>query len=131
MKIAVATLGNTLTSRVAGEFVKCTHLLIVDVETMSFQVFEHDPEKDEEGLALAKLVKDHNCEALIIGLIEGEPFELLAAEQITRYYGAGYTAEEALDLMERMELEIICDYVGSPPHLHDHACDDTGEGVEH
>ncbi|HHY59461.1 MAG TPA: hypothetical protein GX504_02490 [Clostridia bacterium] len=131
MKIAVATDGKTLTSRVAGEFTQCTHLLIVDMETMAFEAFEHDRVRDEEGLALAQLVVRHDCEALITGRIEGEPFELLAAEQITRYYGAGYTAAEALDLMEKLQLEIICDYEGSPDHLHGLSCEGACEGVEH
>ncbi|HHW08258.1 MAG TPA: hypothetical protein GXX34_12145 [Clostridia bacterium] len=132
MKIAVATDGNTLTSRVAGEFAKSAYLLIVDMETMDFEAFAHDLEQDELGLDLARLVKEHDCEALITGLIEGEPFELLAAEQITRYRGAGYTAEEALDLMEKLQLEIICDYEGSMEHFfHGHACGAGCDGEEH
>lgn len=122
MKIAVATDGNSLVSPVAQEFVKSTHLLIVDMESMDFQAFENDGQKDETGLEMAKIVKEYDCEAVITGHIEGEAFELLAGEQITRYNGAGYTAEEALNLMEKLQLELISDYNGSVGAFHGHSC---------
>lgn len=122
MKIAVATDGNTLTSRVAQEFAKSTYLLIVDMESLDFQAFENDQPKDETGLEMAKIIREYDCEAVITGQIEGEAFEFLADEQITRYNGAGYTAGEALDMMEKLQLDLISDYEGSAGISHGHSC---------
>ena len=48
--------------------------------------------------------------AVITGPIGDKPFRILADRfQITRYYGAGLSAKEALDLMNRGRLPLITD----------------------
>jgi predicted Fe-Mo cluster-binding NifX family protein len=122
MKIAVATNGNTLTSPVAQEFEQSTHLLIVDMVDLSFKAFENREQEQGSGMEMARTIKEYDCEAVITGSIQEPAFELLAGEQITRYRGAGVTAQEALEMMERLQLELISDYAGNMgrPHEHGH-----------
>ena len=120
MKIAISTNGNTLESQVAEEFEKSTYLIIVDVDDFSIEVFENDPQRSGSGLEMVRIIKEFDCEALITGSIERVAFEPLVEEQITRYLGVGFTAKEALTMMEKYRLEIIRDYKGSLGILHKH-----------
>lgn len=121
MKIAVAVNGNDMDSLVAEYFEKSSHLLIFETDDASFTVFKNDPAADPYGSNMAGLVIGLNCECLITGMIEKHAFEMLAARQITRYFGNQYAAGEAIALMEVYALEFIRDYHGAEnfPHYHE------------
>ncbi len=65
-----------------------------------------------EGNDLTSMV-EHDCEAVISGELESVVFDFIADSCITRYNGAGYPADIALDLMEKRELKLIRNPKGS------------------
>lgn len=113
MNIAIAVDGDSMLSPVAEQFERCTSLLIVDTETMDVLVVSN-PETTEKlaGQRLAESVLEHNCECVITGLIRHTAFELMANGNVTRYFGRGHRAIEALDLMGNRALEFIRDADG-------------------
>jgi predicted Fe-Mo cluster-binding NifX family protein len=122
MKIAVATNGNTLEDRVSNEFESSTHLLVVETEDRSFEVYQNDIRSCKTGLEMAKIIKECDCEAVITGSIGQVAFEEIADAQITRYMGAGLIAKDALNMMENYQLSIISEYKGGEGlfHIHTH-----------
>ncbi len=107
MKIAVATKGSTLEDRVPDAFEESLFLLIVETDDGSFEAFKNPEGRRGAGMAMAKEVLRHDCEAVICGTIEKEAFELLSTAQVTRYMGSNHRASDALRLMDAYELDII------------------------
>jgi predicted Fe-Mo cluster-binding NifX family protein len=128
MKIAVAANGTTLDSLVAKRLEKCTHLLIVTMEDLSLEIFRNDCAGN--GITLAQIINEKDCEAVITGVIPQAPFEELAEKQVTRYCGADYTVKEALKLMESCRLDLIRNYEGEDTsfHMHRHGSCDCSDG---
>ncbi|NLM20794.1 MAG: hypothetical protein GX207_03500 [Peptococcaceae bacterium] len=118
MLIAVAANGDTLEHRVAKRFEDSTYLLIVNMEDMSLEVFKNHNAGTGSGIDMARIITEKDCEAVITGSIKREAFEELLTMQVTRYNGADYTAREALDLMEKYRLDLICYYEGEDPDFH-------------
>jgi predicted Fe-Mo cluster-binding NifX family protein len=112
MNIAITTSGATLNSAVFREFAQTPYLLIVNVETMACTPISHtsSPGSDQD---LARKVLEHRCEAVITGKLNGEAFELLADDGVTRFVAADMSARDALDAMERRELGLIRNPDGS------------------
>lgn len=108
MNIALAAGGDTLTAAVSDQFELCRHLLIVNFETKECIALANSPEaEDIMGERLAKAVLEHDCEAVITGLIRPVAFEILAGKGVTRFKGVGYDGREALELMDANKLELI------------------------
>ncbi len=106
MNIAVTAAGESLSSLVFGEFAQTPCLLIVNMETMRCTALPHAPGQGSDQ-ALARVILEHNCEAVITGKIGEEAFKILADEAVTRYCGTGMTAAYALEAMENRELKLI------------------------
>jgi len=106
MNIAVTAAGESLNSLVFREFARTPFLLIVNMETMRCTALPHKPSHGSDQ-ALAQIILEHNCEAVITGKIEEEAFNMLAGEAVTRYCGTGMTAVYALEVMENRELKLI------------------------
>jgi len=106
MKIAITASGSTLESEVFDEFSRAPYLLIINVETMEYVTIEHavSPDSDRK---LAQMVVSHLCEAVITGTLMEEAFDILADDGITRYAATNMSARQALEAMERRNLEII------------------------
>jgi predicted Fe-Mo cluster-binding NifX family protein len=105
MHIAIAADGKSLVSSVSNEFISCKYLLIVDMDNTQINEIENPGEST--GETLARKVVDYNCEAVITGRLTPVAFDIIADEDITRYDGYGYSAEDALALMERNGLKFI------------------------
>ncbi|WKY47847.1 NifB/NifX family molybdenum-iron cluster-binding protein [Eubacteriaceae bacterium ES3] len=116
MKIAVTSSGKTLDDQVTKEFEKAAYLLIIETDNLSLSVFEGHG----DGLELAGQIKEYDCEGVITGEIEEDSFYALADEGITRFKGDGMAVGEALDKMEKRQLEYLRDYKGAPPGHHHH-----------
>lgn len=99
-------------------------MLIVNMDDLSFEAFENKEQEKGSGMEMARTIKEYDCEAIITGSIQEQAFEFLAGEQITRYKGAGIAAKEALEMMEKLQLELISDYAGNvgKAHEHGHSC---------
>ena len=108
MNIAVTTDGESIDSQVSEKFELCLYLLIVNMNDLTITVINKDlllgtsPEKD-----LAYKVLEYNCEAVITGNINQTAFDILADAFVTRYFGVGHSAKDALELSEKRMLKLI------------------------
>ena len=62
---------------------------------------------DQADLLCAKSTVDENCEAIICGDMDVKAFNLLADHMITRFYGWGATASQAVRMMLDNQLQLI------------------------
>ena len=116
MFIAVTSEGKDLESQVSEKFESCKYLLIVEMENLNVEVIINN--FGQSSVALAEAIVAHDCEAVITGEIEQPAFDIIADACITRYKGNGNKSGDALQCMERYELELIRNVEGT-----DH-CDD-------
>jgi len=77
----------------------------------------------------ARKLIEHDCEAVLCGPIEKEPFLIIADEGcITRYYSVGLSAGEALKAMLAEQLPLIVDFIGGTGCGAAHTNCDCGQG---
>ncbi|WPC43799.1 NifB/NifX family molybdenum-iron cluster-binding protein [Clostridium sp. JS66] len=114
MNIAVAADGENLSSKVSRKFEKCLYLLIVDMNGLNITVIKNDELfEDSCTKSLADYILKYDCEALITGDIEKTAFDILADAGVTRLFGADYSVEKALELMEKRSFKLIRNYDGT------------------
>ena len=124
MKIAVTCENMEINGLVPKTFKDSEYLMIIDADKN--QIFKIYGKQDPDNMVFAQKVLDHDCEALICGPLEKEPFELLAGAGVTRYNGSGHKVQTASDKMNRYQLDWIADYIGGPGafgHSHTGACE--------
>jgi predicted Fe-Mo cluster-binding NifX family protein len=108
MNIAVAADGKNLNSIVSDKFEKCLFLLIVNMNDLSITVIKNGEScKGLSQKSLANEILKYDCEALITGDIQLTAFDILADAGVTRFFGAGYSVEKALQLMDKRSLKLI------------------------
>lgn len=113
MNIAIAVDGDVIGSQVSEQFERCKNLLIVNATTMDVTaILNPNPGEDNSGEWLAQKVLDHDCEAVITGLIQSVAFELLAGAGVTRFLGTKYDGAMALVFMHANKLGLIRDANG-------------------
>ena len=118
MNIAVAADGESLESQVSEKFELCSNILIVNIDDLTVTVIKNDEllgTSPEENLA--RKVLEYNCEAVITGDINQTSFNILADAQITRYFGAGHSVKDAIELSEKRLLKYIKEEC-TGDHLH-------------
>lgn len=121
MNIAVAADGESLESQVSEELERCLFLLIVNVDDFTVTVIKSEELSGTSlGDNLARKVLEFDCEAIITGTINPTAFDILADAQVTRYFGAGHSVKEALEMCENRLLNIIKDECSS--HEHSNEC---------
>mgnify|MGYP000737519089 CR=1 FL=1 len=112
MNIAIASETEEIDGLVPATFKESPFLMIIDADKN--QIFHVYGKQDPDNLVFAKKVVEHDCEAVICGPIEKEPFEILVKAGVTRYLGSGHTVQKAYSYMNRYKLELIRDYIGGP-----------------
>ena len=95
MKIAVTCENMEINGLVPKTFKDSEYLMIIDADKN--QIFKIYGKQDPDNMVFAQKVLDHDCEALICGPLEKEPFELLAGAGVTRYNGSGHKVQTAYD----------------------------------
>lgn len=102
MLIAVSAGGRELLSAVK-KFETCRWLLFIETDDMTI-----DTVKNEAGAkALAEMVVQRDCEAVITESFTPEIFNLIADACITRYSGTRLSVKEAITRMDKNTLEYI------------------------
>ena len=130
MKIAVTCENMEIDGLVPALFKDSEYLMIIDADKN--EIFKIYGKQDPENMVFAEKVLEHDCEAIICGQMEKEPFEKLAFAGVTRYNGAGKKVQTAYSQMNRYQLDWIADYIGGPGpfgHSHTGACE-CGEEEE-
>ena len=108
MNIAVAADGESLESQVSEKFEQCIYLLIVNMHDLTLTIMKTEElSGTSTGDNLAQKILEYNCEAIICGNIQQTAFDILVDAQVTRYFGAGYSVKDALELSEKKLLKLI------------------------
>lgn len=111
MLIAALTDTGGLSAVVSETFADAQFLLILDAETCDI-VKTYDRGKSDD-CALARLVVEHDCEAVLCGPIEKAPFVIIADEGgVTRYYASGLSVDNAVSDMLAYRLQMLPDFIG-------------------
>ncbi|MDR2945443.1 MAG: hypothetical protein LBV79_01670 [Candidatus Adiutrix sp.] len=120
MKIAITSDQPGLDGRVPALFSESPWLVIIETDSGEALC---SLAGSEAPLHFAKEILRWNCEGLLSGPIEREPFLLIADEGgVTRYDAAGLSVREALSRLESRSLELIRDHIG------DRSCDSRRSG---
>lgn len=128
MNIAVTSDTQEIDGLVPANFKDSPFLMIIDADKN--EIFHIYGKQDPENMVFAKKIVEHNCEAVICGPLEKEPFEYIVEAGVTRYLGCGHTVQKAYSYMLRYKLEMIREYIGGPGeggHNHSGHCDCDGE----
>ncbi len=111
MKIAICSTSPGLDGTVPALFAVSPFLLVVETEGRELLHVETGGAVRE--MALAEAMRLWDCEGLLCGPIEKEPFMVIADEAcITRYNAAGLTVREALDRLETRSFALIRSFIG-------------------
>lgn len=112
MFIAAMTDSPGLEGMISQTFAQAKYLLIIEAEGASVcATYARSSVGGDRDLA--RRIVEHDCEAVLCGPLEEEPFEIIADEGcVTRYLACGLSAAEALKEMEAYRLDMIPDFIG-------------------
>lgn len=105
MLIAAAAKGPGLDAPIPEKYEDSSHLLIVETDTM--EIVELHEKQDESGACFVSPLADSWCEAIVCGKIPREIFTKIADLGVSRYRGAGLSAEEGLKGAEDNSLPMM------------------------
>ena len=106
MKIAVSSVGKTLDSQVDQRFGRCSAFLIVDSETLGFEVMTNSAAgaMGGAGIQAAQSIVGKGLKVVITGNVGPNAFQTLSAAGITIMVGASGTVRETIERFKRGEL---------------------------
>ena len=113
MKIAVSSSGNTLESDIDPRFGRAQNFIIVDTETMAFEVKENVQNLNlpqGAGIQAGKTVADLGVEAVITGNCGPKAFNVLEAAEVKVITGISGTVKDAVEELKTGKLA----YAGGP-----------------
>lgn len=98
MKIAVTASGDNLDSQVDPRFGRCRYFIIVDADTMRFEVVENQnlQASSGAGIATAQMIAEKKVEAVITGNVGPNAYQTLSAAGIKIVIGASGTIRQAM-----------------------------------
>jgi predicted Fe-Mo cluster-binding NifX family protein len=102
MKIAITSTGKTLDSQVDPRFGRAAYFIIVDTETMDFNVIENESAvaAGGAGISSAKVVIDNGAAAVLTGNCGPNAERTLSAAGVKLYTGVTGTISEAIELFK-------------------------------
>ena len=102
MKIAITSTGKTLESEVDPRFGRTAYFVILDTETMDFNVIENESvdAAGGAGISSAKVVIDAGAQAVLTGNCGPNAERTLTAAGVKLYTGATGTIAEAAELFK-------------------------------
>jgi predicted Fe-Mo cluster-binding NifX family protein len=107
MVIAISAQGNDLQGQVDPRFGRAKHFLIVDTETMGFEVVRNEQNLNlpqGAGIQAAQVVTDHQAELVITGNCGPKAFKTLEAAGIKVVIGVSGSIEDAIQAYLKGEL---------------------------
>ena len=107
MKIAITSLGETLEAKVDPRFGRAARFVVIDTETMDFNVIKNEnlDAAGGAGINSAKVVIDAGAEAVLTGNCGPNAERTLRAAGIKLYTGVTGTLAEALELFKSGKLK--------------------------
>jgi len=106
MKIAITSSGKTLDSQVDPRFGRAVCFIIIDTETMDFDVIENEniAAAGGAGISSAKAVIDTGVQAVLTGNCGPNAGRTLSAGKIRLYTGVSGTVSEAIEFFKTGKL---------------------------
>lgn len=116
MKVAVTTQGESLDAQVDPQFGRAAAFLLVDTETMAFDVLENLSSEGGAGINAAKTVIDADAQAVLTGNCGPNAERTLRAAGVRLFTGVSGTVAEAV---ERFKVGKLVEAQG--PNVQPHA----------
>ena len=106
MKIAITSTGKKLDSQVDQRLGRAAYFIIVDTETMDFDVIENDSvaASGGAGISAANVITDAGAEAILTGNCGPNAQRTLSAAGVKLYTGLTGTLSEAIELYKAGKL---------------------------
>jgi predicted Fe-Mo cluster-binding NifX family protein len=116
MKVAVSASGPTLDSEVDPRFGRCSHLLVVDIESMAFDALENPALRAPGGAGVqaAQAVAERGVKAVITGNCGPNAYEALSAAGIEVAVGASGSVRQAVEAYQQGRLQPAGEPSASP-----------------
>jgi len=108
MKIAVTSNGNDLSAQVDPRFGRCDHFIVIDPETMAFDVLDNKQNLDlpqGAGIQAGKTVASANVDVLITGNCGPKAFMVLERAGIKIVTGASGTVMANIEKFKKGDLQ--------------------------
>jgi len=106
MRIAVASMGNTLNSEIDRRFGRAAWFIIFDIETMTFSAFKNDRAaiEEEAGISAARAVTGAGVQSVVTGNCGAKAAKILSDADVRLYTGVTGTVSEAIELYQNGRL---------------------------
>ncbi|MEM0053484.1 MAG: NifB/NifX family molybdenum-iron cluster-binding protein [Nitrososphaeria archaeon] len=106
MKVAVSSTGNSLDSQVDPRFGRCPYFLIVDTDTMQFEIIENRSafEVSGAGIQAAQNIVLKGVQVVITGNVGPNAYQVLSSAGVRVLTEAYGTVKEAIEKFKRGEL---------------------------
>ena len=107
MKVAVSTSGTDLSSQVDPRFGRCPYYIIVDTDTMAFEVVSNTANSSAHGAGIqaARLVASKGVRAVLTGNVGPNAYGALSASSIMVVSGVTGSVMDAVERFKRGELK--------------------------
>ncbi len=118
MKIAISSTGKGLDSQIDPRFGRCQYFILVDPETMEFEVFENEGlmASGGAGVQAAQSIVQKGAKALITGNLGPNAASALSASGIKVYLVSGGTVKEVAEAFKGGKLQEASGAT-VPPHF--------------
>ena len=106
MKIAISSSGQDLAAQLDPRFGRCQYFLIVEMDSMDFDVFENDNAAlgGGAGIQSAQFIAAKEAKALITGHCGPNAIKTLSAAGIQVYTGQAGTIQDIVDKFKSAQL---------------------------
>lgn len=107
MKICVSASSNNLDANVDSRFGRCPYFVIIDSETMEFDVVPNDSTNAAHGAGIqaAQTVVNKGVKVVITGNVGPNAFQVLSTTGITVLTGVSGSIKEAVEKYKNGELQ--------------------------
>ena len=107
MKIAVSATGQDLDSQIDPRFGRCQYFLIIDLDTMDFELLANESATagGGAGIAAAQMIAGKGIEIVLTGNCGPNAFGVLNSAGIKVFTGASGTVREAIESYKADKLQ--------------------------
>ena len=107
MKVGISSTGENLDANVDQRFGRCKYFLIVDTESMEFEVLsnENAMASGGAGIQTAQTIANKGVDAVLTGNVGPNAFQTLSAAGIKVFTGASGTIKESIEKYKKGELK--------------------------
>ncbi len=106
MKLAVSSSGKDLNAQLDPRFGRCRYFLIIETDTMNFEVFDNDNAAlgGGAGIQSVQFIATKGAKALITGHCGPNAMQTLSAAGVQVYVGQAGTVQGIIDKMKNGQL---------------------------